>query len=128
MHGLLTDRHDEEAQAPLKYFHRWIKLSKPNEFDKPTKQEWTLVGIGVLLAPLVVAFGSVWFFFQPEFLEMRRGKRVLFALAMPFLLLPAYCYVIGADVVLPLFRRIRLRARMMREAGRAVRELVKDVL
>lgn len=113
----------EDASEPLP---KWVALSKPNEFDKPTKQEWTLVAIKVLLAPLVIAFGGVWIFFQKEFLQDPTGKRVLFALAIPVLLVPAYCFVVFTDVLKPLFGRVRLRARLLRQADHAVRELLED--
>ena len=116
-----------EVQTPLNRFQRWVELSKPNEFDKPTKQELVLVGVSVLLAPILLAFAYVWVHFQPEFLCLRPGKRVLFALAIPFLLLPAYCYVVSGDFLWPLVKRVWLRARMMRRAERAVRELMSTM-
>ena len=115
-----------ESKTPLSLFHKWVALSKPNEFDKPTKQEWVLVSVAVLLAPMVIAFASIWIFFQHEFLGLPLGKRVLFALAIPFLLVPAYCCVVFNDVVKPLHTRFRLRARVLRQADQAVRELVEN--
>ncbi len=116
-----------QAQTPLKRFHRWVKLSKPNEFDKPTTQEYTLVTLAVLLAPLILAFASIYIFFQPEFLTLRPGKRVLFALVMPVLLPAAYCYVVFGELHWPLVKRVWLRARMLRKAGRAVRQLLNSL-
>ena len=116
-----------EVQTPLNRFQRWFELSKPNEFDKPTIQELVLVGVSVLLAPILLAFAYVWVHFQPEFLSLRPGKRVLFALVIPFLLLPAYCYVVVGDFLWPLVKRVWLRARMMRRAERAVQQLLNSL-
>ena len=113
-----------QARTPLKRFHRWVKLSKPNEFDKPTTQEYTLVTVTVLFAPIILPFACIYIFFQPEFLTLRPGKRVLFVLAIPFLLLPAYCYVVFRDFLWPLVKRVWLRTRMLRRAERAVREMI----
>lgn len=116
-----------EVQTPLKRFQRWVKLSQPNAYDKPTKQEYTLVTVAVLFAPVILAFASVYIFFQPEFLTLRPGKRVLFVIVLPFLFPAAYCYVIFGDLLWPLVKRVWLRAQLMRKAERAVRELMNEL-
>ena len=116
-----------EVQTPLKRFQNWMKLSQPNAYDKPTEQEYTLITVGVLFAPLILAFSSVYIFTQPEFLTLRPGKRVLFVLVLPFLFPAAYCYVLTKDMLWPMVKRVWLRARIMRKADRAVRELMNEL-
>ena len=115
-----------KVETPLKRFQRWVKLSQPNEYDKPTKQEYTLVTVAFIFAPLILAFASVYIFTQPEFLTLRPGKRLLFVLVLPFLFPAAYCYAIFGDLLWPLVKRMCLRARMLRKAERAVWELMKE--
>ena len=116
-----------EVQTPLNRFQRWVKLSQPNAYDKPTKQEYMLITGGVLFAPVILAFGSVYIFTQPEFLTLRPGDRVLYVLVLPILLPAAYFYVIFGDLLWPVVKRVWLRARLMREADRAVRELMNGL-
>jgi len=116
-----------EVDTPPNRFQRWVQLSKPNAFDRPTIQECTLITGGVLFAPLILAFSSVYIFTQPEFLTLRPGKRVLFVLVLPFLFPAAYCYVIFGDLLWPMVKRVWLRARLMRKADRAVRELMNGL-
>ena len=116
-----------EVQTPMKRFQRWVKLSTPNAFDKPTVQEYTLVTIAVLFAPVTLGFASVYIFFQPEFLTLRPGKRVLFVIVLPFLFPAAYCYVVFGDLLWPLVKRVWLRARLMQKAERAVRGLMNEL-
>ena len=116
-----------EVQTPLNRFQRWVKLSQPNAYDKPTEQEYTLITVGVLFAPLILAFSSVYIFTQPEFLSLRPGDRVLYVLVLPILLPAAYFYVIFGDLLWPVVKRVWLRARLMRKADRAVRELMNGL-
>ena len=116
-----------EVQTPLNRFQNWMKLSQPNAYDKPTEQEYTLITVGVLFAPLILAFSSVYIFTQPEFLTLRPGKRVLFVLVLPFLFPAAYCYVLTKDMLWPMVKRVWLRTWIMRKADRAVRELMNEL-
>ena len=115
------------APAPLRRFQDWVGLSRPNELDKPTVQEYTLLVGAVLLTPIIIAFASIWTFFQPEFLKYSPGKRLLFASVIPFLLPAAYCYVVCADFLWPLVKRAWLRERTLRNGERAVRELMRSL-
>lgn len=123
MRSIITIGEVSELRAPLKYFGPWLRNEKPSAFDLPTRQELVLLGVAVFLAPLVIAFASIWIFFQEEFTELHARARVLFILAIPFLLPAAYCYVVVHDMMRPLAFRIILRRQLLREATKAVRDL-----
>ncbi|MGB3525598.1 MAG: hypothetical protein WBB32_06500 [Flavobacteriales bacterium] len=124
MRSVITIGEVSELRAPLKYFRPWLRNEKPSAFDLPTRQELVLLGVAFFFAPLVIAFASIWIFFQEEFAELHGRERVLFLLAVPFLLPAAYCYVVVHDMMRPLAMRILLRRRLLREAKKAVRELM----
>jgi len=117
-----------ETKPPLGKFRQWANRSNPNELDKPTRQEVILITAAFVFAPIVIAYASVWILFDPSFREMPFRKRALETLYMPFLLPPAYFYVVVADFLLPMCRRIRARARALREADRAVKELIRGAV
>ena len=122
MRSVITIGEVSELRAPLKYFRPWLRNEKPSAFDLPTRQDQ--LGVAFFFAPLAIAFASIWIFFQEEFAELHGRERVLFLLAVPFLLPAAYCYVVVHDMIRPLAMRILLRRRLLREAKKAVRELM----
>ncbi len=126
MRSVVTIGEVSELRAPLKYFRPWLRNEKPSAFDLPTRQELVLLGVAILLAPLVIIF-AIRIFVQDDFAELRASQRILFILALPFLLPAAYCYVVVHDMMRPLAMRILLRRRLLREAKRAVRELLASL-
>ena len=121
----LTSNVRPVKKGPLDRLHGWLRKSKPNAFDKPTRQEWTLSAVSILFAPIIMLFASIWVLFQPEFLKLSSVKRVFFILVLPFLLPAAYCYVVTVDVITPIVKRVRYRHKLLREAKRSVKDLMK---
>ncbi len=124
----ITHNGDIGETAPMARVHDWVTQRPPGEFDKPTKQELILLFAWILLIPLLMAFAIVWLFIRPDIKDLSRWKRILYVLSMPVLLPAGCCYVVFVDFFLPVFNRLRTRARALREADRAVKELIRSAV
>lgn len=118
----------ERRSMPLvEQFRAWLSEPQPKGLEKPTRRELLLLTVPVLLLPLVVVGLGFLFLTAKDFEDIRIGKRILL-LPVALVLFPCAMFVVlYGHVLRPMFQRMRLRREALREAERALHELVRTI-
>lgn len=113
---------DQSSEAPLL---ARMSAQRAGPYDRPTARELLLFAAAVVFAPVAILFAGVWIARSEQFKNLRGWRKGLLIALLPLLMPVVYCTVVVKDMAVPLGRRIAARWRAMREARRAVNDLLE---